>query len=160
MGKGRAVVYFHGGEWSGCRSPTREELEYSEKTLQQRFPRTVRQLFQQCALGRPAKPLFVSDKYDAEVAVGYVLDVGRPSGDVTTVVEAWEHILRNAEHKGDAAEPSLLPFAIDYGHANYFCLDSVGRVVYRVLDEEAGRGRKVVADSIEEFIDGLEELSF
>ncbi|MCZ7682461.1 MAG: SMI1/KNR4 family protein [Sandaracinaceae bacterium] len=106
--------------------------------------------------GRPRRSFYFSREHNIEVGVGYVLLVDRGASKMTDVAYAVAVIEKDSARKGTVAD-DLVPFAVDNGNAHYLCVDREGRVVYRILHDPPETERRVVADSLADFLAGLEE---
>jgi hypothetical protein len=153
------VVEHRGNRWLDCAGATDEAISGLEPALGRKVPKPLCELLRACAGGRPERPFYCSAKHDIEVAIGRVLLVGPTRSRQQTVLGAFETLVRDSEQKGTSAA-DLLPFAVDNGNAHYLCLDGRGRVVYRILHEPAPDERRIVADSLDAFLEGLEEPPF
>jgi hypothetical protein len=143
------TVEFAGNQWFECLGATEPALAQLEREIEKPLPRLVRELLAKCAGGCPVRPYFFSEKHDIEVGVGYVLPVDPGNTKRTSVTTAREYI----------SADDLIPFGVDNGNANFFCLTNEGKVMYRPLDE-IPRASRMVADSLSEFIEGLAQRPF
>lgn len=106
--------------------------------------------------GRPRRSFYCHPDHDVEVGVGHVLLVDRGTSKMTDVAHAVDVIEKDSARKGTRAD-DLVPFAADNGNAHYLCVDREDRVVYRILHEPPNTERRVVADSLPDFLAGLED---
>lgn len=154
--KPTAAIEYAGNEWLGCVGANAAALDKLARTTGRPLSAHVRELLATCAGGRPRRSFYFSRNHDVEVGVGYVLLVDRGSSKMTDVACAVQVIARDSARKETAAN-DLVPFAVDNGNAHYLCVDREGRVVYRILHEPPETERRVVADSLPDFLAGLKE---
>lgn len=129
--------------WVDVQHITAEDIHEAEQSAGVELPQVLRSLLMQCAGGRPAKNYLYSESADMEVSIAYVLPV--------CAAKKRQDFSAELVQLSRAGLPSqLLPFAIDSGHANYFCLDVVsGAVVYWLHDEPDVPIKQVAADLLQ-----------
>ncbi len=157
--KAPAIVEYAQNRWRGCVAPGDAALDRLDAALGRPLPPDVRDLLATCAGGAPERSFFMSPEHGIEVAIGHVLHVAPPRNEARTVESVLSAIAADGKRSG-ASDEDLVPFAVDNGNAHFLCVDRSGRVVYRVLHEPEGTERRVVADSLGELLDGLEEPPF
>lgn len=151
---------YAGNRWYGCAAVTDDSLDRLEREIERKLPHGVRDLLRVCSGGRPESPFFESAKHRHEAVIGHVLlVVDEGPMEPQSVPEAATAIAEDSKRMGTSAG-DLVPFAVDNGNAHYYCLDGEGRVVYRILHEPPGEERRLVADSLDQFLEGLEERPF
>ena len=107
-----------------------------------------------CGGGSPAKHFFASAREDLELGIGYIL----PLRDQRKIEGVASECVRYRTHQG--FDPSLIPFALDGGHANPICVRLPQRdIIYWLHDDPENRIRRV-APSLGEFLSGLEESPY
>jgi hypothetical protein len=147
---------YAGNLWHGCVGANEGRIDRLESEIDREIPSDVRELLRTCAGGAPELSFFESRKHDIEVGIGHVLMLDPGKTKKQSVADAMKWISKDSARKNTSAD-DIVPFAVDNGNANFLCTDEDGRVVYRILHEPAENERRVVADSLKEFLDGLEE---
>lgn len=152
--KDKRKVQAYGNIWEDVQPQTTEELNICEKEMDIVFPENLKDFLLSCAGGYPLKNFYENYKNDIEVSIGYIMPISNFGKRVSLVTEYKE-----LKKKNDFPI-SLIPFALDYGNANQFCLSQTnGEVLYWLHDEPENRIRKV-AKTLNEFLDGLKEPPF
>lgn len=143
-------VEAYGNRFLDCTPATKEALAFVADALAISIPTTLARLLLTCGGGRPEKGYFLGDEY--EVEVGRLLAVRVPEGSKRESLE----LARPRLVARSGLPTSLVPFALDTGNANFFCVDlATHEVVYFLLDEP-GRAPKRIAPSLELFLEGLD----
>jgi hypothetical protein len=146
---GGATVIAFGNTWAGCKPATSEQIASLEQVFGAPLPRSVASVFRTIGGGRPAKNFFTALAPPDQVAVGRVLPLER-EGKAPCAID----VLRG-QHGVHGLARKLVPFALDTGNANYFCLDPEdGRVLYWVPGDKQSPFR-TMASNVSMFLAGL-----
>ena len=133
---------------------TREEIDEIEKSLGITLPQELLEHYLKYNGGVPEKPCFYSEESDVEIEIQSFSPLKYSNDDLRTLEEKYVLF----KEKSDLMT-RYLPFANDYG-ANRICIGlENGKiyVVYMDLGEITDDSVVLLADSFNEFIDGLEE---
>jgi hypothetical protein len=151
------VVEAYGNTWTDCHPATAPQVRALVAEFGAALPVDLVSLFETVAAGRAAKNYFKTVQTRSEVSLGRVLHFephGRSMGAVETL-----QMLR----KVHGLAKGLVPFAMDTGNANYFCVDVANGSVHYWLHDERAKGTnklRLVAPSLADFLVGLEESPF
>lgn len=152
---GLTTVEKYGNTWTEVVPSTADDLAPICDALGRELPAELADLFLTCGGGRPERDFFLSARGE-EHGLGYIIppvDYGKMTGFVDDY-QTWR-----ATH-GEDASPKLIPFALDSGHANFFCIrEPSNDVVYWLHDEPDNRIR-LVATSLRAFLTGLTASPF
>ena len=147
---------YAGNRWHGCVGASDGLLDLVESEISRKIPSDVRELLRACAGGAPELSFFESAKHDIEVGIGHILVADPGKTKKQSVAGAMKWISEDSARKGTSAD-DLVPFAVDNGNAHFLCVDGDRQVVYRILHEPAEDERRLVADTLREFLAGVEE---
>jgi hypothetical protein len=149
--KNPETVSAYGNRWSRVVGASEEDLNAAEAALGIRMGDELRALFRTCAGGYPENSYYYNDQYDREVGVGWIMpltDIPKHRGLI------WQCEIQRKVHE---LPRELIPFAMDTGNSDIFCVNTVtNEVVYWVHDTAHERGSAVAAN-LTEFLTNLTE---
>lgn len=127
-------VNAYNNRWMKITPASKEDIAAAEAYLEVAFPEDLVKLFKLCSGGRPVKNYYISYENDIEVSIGYILPFKKESKRWDILTE-YDYLYTRFNFPAE-----LIPFAIDEGHANYYCLKmETGEVIYYLHDEPENR---------------------
>lgn len=154
MSKAKKEVEAYGIEWRNVKPASPNDIASIEDKLKVTLPENLKELFKTCAGGYPSKNFYYIRDAKREASIGYILPV-KEDKKISDVLTTYRNLHNIFDFPDD-----LIPFALDYGHANPLCLDiKTGEVIYWLTDVPSNQMVKV-SKSLEVFLEGLSEDPF
>lgn len=152
MGKNTVTVEAYGNTWLDVIPVDAEVIDQTLHRLKLTVPDELRNMFIQCNGGYPRTSTYFG-KY--EVSLGNLLPFGIKG---TWKRRSFDEIYTKLVLEEKVIPKELVPFGWDTGNANLLCTKSdTDEVVYWVHDDQEN-SVKIVAPSIADFLENLEEL--